>query len=54
MFMAVGVYGIHENVSGEIFTPVMKVASLAVLAAVTYFVSRVSYPGKAEDPEIKE
>jgi len=56
VFMVVGVYGIHENVSGKILTPVVKVAGLAVLAVVTYFVARVSYPSKAEEktPETRE
>ncbi|MEW6719055.1 MAG: TMEM165/GDT1 family protein [Thermodesulfobacteriota bacterium] len=40
VFVAFGVYGIHENVSAEVLTPAAEVAGLIALAAAAYLVAR--------------
>ncbi|MBP2673752.1 MAG: hypothetical protein H6Q84_592 [Deltaproteobacteria bacterium] len=48
VFVGFGVYGIHENVSAEILTPVVEIASLAALAAIAFLVART--PAREEEP----
>lgn len=42
IFIGFGVYGIHENVSEQVLTPIIEVASLLAIAAVGYLAARTS------------
>ncbi len=54
VFMAFGVFGIHENVSERILTPMVEVAGLAALVAAGYLVARVTVPQTQAVREIEE
>jgi putative Ca2+/H+ antiporter (TMEM165/GDT1 family) len=51
IFIGFGIYGIHENVSEQILTPVVEIASLFVLGIAGYFLARVSQDKTAPEPE---
>ena len=54
VFVGFGVFGIHENVSERILTPVLEVAGLAALVLAGYLIARVTVPQGETVPEIEE
>jgi putative Ca2+/H+ antiporter (TMEM165/GDT1 family) len=49
VFIGFGIYGIHQNVSEQILTPVVEAISLALLVAAGYLLART--PQAVPDPE---
>jgi putative Ca2+/H+ antiporter (TMEM165/GDT1 family) len=53
-FIVFGVYGINEYTPAEILTPAVKIVGLVILAAVIYFVVRISASRKAGFASLEE
>jgi putative Ca2+/H+ antiporter (TMEM165/GDT1 family) len=51
IFIGFGIYGIHENVSEQILTPVVEFASLFVLGIAGFLLARVSQDKTAPEVE---
>ncbi|MFH0997487.1 MAG: TMEM165/GDT1 family protein [Pseudomonadota bacterium] len=51
IFIGFGIYGIHENVSEQILTPVVEITSLFVLGIAGFLLARVSKDKTAPEPE---
>ncbi|MGD9972492.1 MAG: TMEM165/GDT1 family protein [Desulfatirhabdiaceae bacterium] len=51
IFMAFGIYGVHENVSEQILTPVVEIASLFCLGIVGFFLARASQQKTVSETE---
>jgi uncharacterized membrane protein len=50
VFIGFGIYGIHQNVPERILTPVVEVASLAVLAVAGYFLAKATQEAPSPEP----
>ena len=54
VFVAFGVFGIHENVSEEILTPVVEIAGLTALVLIGYLVAHLTVPRERAILEVEE
>jgi putative Ca2+/H+ antiporter (TMEM165/GDT1 family) len=54
VFVAFGVFGIHENVSEQILTPVVEVAGLTALVLIGYLVAHLTLPRARAILEVEE
>ena len=54
VFVGFGVFGIHENVSAAVLTPIVEVVSLAALAATAYLVARATAPQEEGVPQVED
>jgi len=54
VFIAFGVFGIHEAVPERILTPPLEIAGLAALVGIGHLVARATAPEGAAVPEVEE
>lgn len=51
VFIAFGIYGIHENVPERILTPIIEIASLTVIVVAGWLLARSSQQNPLPEPE---
>lgn len=51
VFIAFGIYGIHDNVPERILTPIIEIASLTVIAVAGWLLARSSQKNPLPEPE---
>jgi len=51
VFIAFGIYGIHEHVPENILTPLIEIASLSAIAVAGYLLTRSSPQNPLPEPE---